>query len=126
TPGKGRSAEAASYLAVGWDSFLQFAAEMGIRDVLPADDEIREHVAALAGSNTALVEGSNPAAAIIAAARDAIATRRGRIELVGDAVPGPDIARTLGWETWDSNGQPAARHTQTNVALGVLSIDGKH
>jgi hypothetical protein len=127
TPTSGRSAEAVAVVAVGWARFVEFATELGFRDLLPTDAYITATITDLAGANADLVIASNPAAVVVRAARDVVAGTVGHIELASGKPPIGPIGARLGWR-WraDLSLQNIGRWEPTNLVIGSLSEDGEH
>lgn len=121
----GRSAETAVVIAVGWSRFLEFAAEVGIDDVLPTMAEIMVVVSRLAETSGERSRSTNPASALVRGIRDAVAAGALYLELANGAVPLIADARRLGW-TVRPNHLGLLEVVPSKAAAGLISMDGKH
>ena len=121
TPAAGRSAEAASGIALGWHVLIDVAEEFEFADLLPSRGQVDAWTTELALSNAASVKASNPARQILKVLRDQVAAGAASITLVKGR-PGPAEAERLGWR-WVRVFPTDGVYEPSRNIVGTLSAD---
>lgn len=122
----GRASETVATLATGWETFREFAVEVGIESYLPPQKRVDAALRSLASINATLAAETDPGrqvldqmAAMLAGNTAHLVSHEGKRPMMDGC--------SLGWvETTTYGTTTSTRHDPRGPMLGTLSADGRH